>query len=41
MNLQAFMCALIVLEAIDCRLGYKQDDFCLDGFAPCWLRANF
>ena len=33
-NLQAFRCALIVLEAIYCRLGYRQDDFCLDSFAP-------
>ena len=30
------MCALIVLEAIYCHFGYRQDDFCLDGFAPCW-----
>ena len=41
MNLQAFRCALILLEAIYCRLGYRQDNFCLDGLVPCWSGANF
>ena len=28
------------LEAIYCRLGYRQDNFCLGGFAPCWEREG-
>ena len=29
------------LETIYCRLEYRQDVFCVDGFAPCWLGATF
>ena len=41
MNLQGFRCALIVLEAIYCRLGYRQDNFCLDGFATAVWEPTF